>query len=224
MNGAFRTPLIVKNLLIINILVFMAQELLPFGDQITRNLALYYWESPNFGIWQYVTHMFCHGNLSHLFFNMFALWMFGRILEYDLGSKRFLLFYMLSGIGAGILYSCVNWLEIQAIMSRAETLAAITPGAAEKLWRLVNIPVVGASGAIYGVLLGFGMLHPNSVIMLMIPPIPLKAKYFVIIFMVLELFLGLRGGDGVAHFAHVTGMVSAFILLKYWKAKGKIYY
>ncbi|MCD8186971.1 MAG: rhomboid family intramembrane serine protease, partial [Rikenellaceae bacterium] len=108
MSGAFRTPSIVKNLLIINVLVFMAQELLPFGDQITRHLALYYWESPHFGIWQYVTHMFLHGNFPHIFFNMFALWMFGRILEYDLGSKRFLIFYLLSGIGAGILYSCIN--------------------------------------------------------------------------------------------------------------------
>jgi len=220
MGGAYRMPPVVKNLLIINILFFMAQELLPFGDQITRYLALYYWESPNFGIWQYVTHMFLHGSVSHIFFNMFSLWMFGRILEQDLGSRRFLIFYLLSGIGAGILYSCVNWIEIQALTSQAtasyETIM--------KLGRLVNTPMIGASGAIYGVLLGFGMLHPNSVIMLVIPPIPMKAKYFVIIFMVLEFFLGLRGGDGVAHFAHVTGMISAFLLLRYWKAKGKIYY
>ena len=220
MSGAFRTPPVIKNLLIINVLIFMAQELLPFGDWITHHLALYYWESPNFGVWQYLTHMFLHGSISHIFFNMFSLWMFGRILEYDLGSKRFLVFYLLSGIGAGILYSCVNWIEISVVKDAAATSYA----AAEKLWRLVNIPVVGASGAIYGVLLGFGMMHPNSVIMLIFPPIPMKAKYFVIIFMVIELFLGLRGGDGVAHFAHVTGMISAFLLLRYWKSKGKIHY
>ena len=215
MGGAFRTPPIVKNLMIINILVFMAQELLPFGDEITRRFALYYWESPQFGIWQYVTHMFLHGGVSHIFINLFSLWMFGRILEYDLGSKRFLVFYMLSGIGAGILYSCVNWIELQAVADSATSL---------ELWRMINIPVVGASGAVYGILLGFGMIHPNSVIMLIFPPIPLKAKYFVLIFMGIELFLGLRGSDGIAHFAHVTGMISAFLLLRYWKAKGKIHY
>ena len=221
MNGAFRTPPVVKNLIIINVLVFMAQQLLPFGEEITRRLALYYWESPNFGIWQYVTHMFLHGGYTHILFNMFSLWMFGRILEYDLGSRRFLIFYLLSGIGAGILYSCINWIEVSAVREAAVT----SYEAAVKYYNLINIPVVGASGAIYGVLLGFGMMHPNSVIMLLIPPIPIKAKYFVIIFMVIELFSGLRGsGDGVAHFAHVTGMISAFLLLRYWKAKGKIYY
>lgn len=221
MGGAYRTPPVVKNLLIINILIFMAQELLPFGDYITQYGALYYWESPNFYPWQYVTHMFLHGGIWHIFFNMFSLWMFGRILEYDLGSKRFLVFYMLSGIGAGILYSCINWIEVSAVRQAAE----VSYDAALKMYRLINIPVIGASGATYGVLLGFGMLHPNSVIMLLIPPIPMKAKYFVIIFMVIELFSGLRdAGDGVAHFAHVTGMVSAFLLLRYWKAKGKIYY
>jgi membrane associated rhomboid family serine protease len=151
---------------------------------------------------------------------MFALWMFGRVVEYDLGSQRFLTFYLLSGIGAGILYSCINWVEVSAIRDAALT----SYSASEKMFLLVNTPVLGASGAIYGVLLGFGMLHPNSIIMLIFPPIPMKAKYFVLIFMAIELIWGVRGGDGVAHFAHVTGMISAFILLKYWKAKGKIFY
>ncbi len=210
MSGAYRTPPVVKNLLIINVLIFMAQELLPVGKAITHYGALYYWGSPNFGVWQYLTHMFLHGSVAHIFFNMFSLWMFGRVLEYDLGSRRFLIFYLLSGIGAGILYNCVNWLQFQYI---------VAPQAA---WVMMNIGTVGASGAIYGILLGFGMLHPNSVIMLIFPPIPLKAKYFVIIFMALELLLGFRGGDGVAHFAHVTGMISAFLLLRYWIAKGVV--
>jgi membrane associated rhomboid family serine protease len=131
---------------------------------------------------------------------MFALWMFGRTLEYDLGSRRFLIFYLLSGIGAGVLYNCVNWIQMHYF--------GMPAGA-----------TIGASGAIYGILLGFGMLHPNSIIMMIIPPIPMKAKYFVMVFMAIELFLGVKGGDGVAHFAHITGMVSAFILLKYWKAR-----
>ena len=221
-TGAFRTPPVILNLLIINALVFMAQSLLPhgLGSAITQNCALYFWESPNFHIYQYFTYMFLHGDFMHLFFNMFSLWMFGRILEYDLGSKRFLIFYLITGIGAGILYSCVNWLEISVLRSAGEMTNAV----ATQIFRLVNIPTVGASGAIYGILLGFGMMHPNSVIMLVFPPIPMKAKYFVLIFIVLEFLLGMRGGDGVAHFAHLTGMLCAFLLLRYWKRKGKIYY
>lgn len=221
-SGAFQTPPVVKNLLIINALVFMAQQLLPhgLGEQITQKLALYFWSSENFYPFQYVTHMFLHANFTHLFFNMFTLWMFGRILEYDLGSKRFLTFYLITGIGAAILYSVANWIEIsyyeKAVMSAQEAYTNI--------WMLTNVPTLGASGAIYGVLLGFGMMHPNSVIMLIFPPIPMKAKYFVIIFMVLEFIQGFTMSDNVAHFAHVTGMICAFILLKYWKSQGKIYY
>jgi Uncharacterized membrane protein (homolog of Drosophila rhomboid) len=212
MGGAFRTPPVVQNLIIINVLVFMAQTILPFGKEITHYGALYYWGSPNFHIWQYLTHMFLHGGMWHIFFNMFSLWMFGRTLEYDLGSKRFLIFYMVCGIGAGILYNCVNWIQYQFIDPQTA-------------WMMMNIGTVGASGAIYGVLLGFGMMHPNAIIMPLFPPIPIKAKYLVIIFMVIELLDGIRGAnDGVAHFAHVTGMISAFLLLRYWKAKGKIYY
>ena len=203
MSGVYRTPPVVKNLLIINALIFMAQELLPFGKTMTGYGALHYWESPWFGVWQHVSYMFLHNDIGHLFFNMFALWMFGRVLEYDLGSKRFLVFYLLSGIGAGILYNCVNWIQFHYF--------GIPPGA-----------TIGASGAIYGILLGFGMLHPNSIILLFFM-IPMKAKYLVILFMVLELFWGFQGGDGVAHFAHITGMISAFILLKYWLARGGIH-
>ncbi len=164
--------------------------------------------------------MFLHGDFTHLLFNMFSLWMFGRVLEYDLGSRRFLTFYLATGIGAGILYSAVNWLQIQALGGSGE----VTFEAATRIYRLVNIPTLGASGAIYGILLGFGMLHPNSVIMLMFPPIPMKAKYFVLIFMALEFVLGLHGGDGIAHFAHLTGMLAAFLLLVYWRRSGKIRY
>ncbi len=220
-TGAMQTPPVVKNLIIVNVLFYMATTLLPhgLGGLLSSKLALYFWESPNFYPWQYVTHMFLHANFTHLFFNMFTLWMFGRILEYDLGSRRFLTFYMITGIGAAILYSFVNWAEI------AYLRAHLTGGEDFiLLHRLINTPTIGASGAIFGVLLAFGMMHPNSVIMLLIPPIPMKAKYFVIIFMMLELIQGFTITDNVAHFAHVTGMICGFLLLRYWKAKGKIYY
>jgi membrane associated rhomboid family serine protease len=221
-SGGFQMPPVIKNLLIINALVFMAQALLPggVGEQITRSGALYYWGSPNFHPWQYLSYMFLHGDLTHLLLNMFSLWMFGRVLEYDLGSRRFLTFYLVTGIGAGILYSAVNWLQIHYLGGAG----AMTAEAAERIFRLVNVPTVGASGAIYGILLAFGMLHPNSVIMLIFPPIPMKAKYFVLIFMVLEFVRGLQGGDGIAHFAHLTGMLAAFLLLYFWKKSGKIRY
>jgi membrane associated rhomboid family serine protease len=162
--------------------------------------ALYNVLSPNFYSWQVVTYMFLHGGFSHLFFNMFALWMFGRTLEYDLGSKRFLTYYMVCGIGAGLI----------------QMLVCVLTGS--------MVPTVGASGAVFGILLSFGMLHPNNVIMLMFPPIPLKAKWFVIIYGALELMYGVRGGDSIAHFAHLGGMLWGFMLLRYWKSKGKIFY
>ncbi len=222
-SSAYHTPPVVKNLIIINALVFMAQSLLPngLGDWITDNLALYYWGSDHFRVWQLVTHMFLHGGVSHLFFNMFSLWMFGRTLEYDLGSKRFLTFYMITGIGAALFYLLTNWIEIMHLQASL----ADAPGAGLALMRMINTPTVGASGAIYGVLLGFGMMHPNVRIMLLFPPIPMRAKFFVIIFMVIEVLLGLSGpGDGVAHFAHVGGMLWAFLLLRYWKRTNKIFY
>lgn len=199
----FETPPVVKNLIIINILFFAAQELLPngLGEQLTNMLGLHYIGSPLFNPYQIVTHLFLHGSIEHLFSNMFALWMFGRILEYDLGSKRFLIYYMVTGIGAALLHSGVVALENHG-----------------------NVPfdviTVGASGAVFGILLGFGMLHPNDRIMLLIPPIPMKAKYFVIMYGVLELTLGFTGvASNIAHFAHVGGMLFGFPLLMYWKKR-----
>ncbi|MCD7963427.1 MAG: rhomboid family intramembrane serine protease [Rikenellaceae bacterium] len=217
-SGALRTPPVVKNLLIINALVFFAQAYLPngWGNILTVKGALFFRKSDYFQPYQLVTHMFLHGSFGHLFLNMFSLWMFGRILEYDLGSKRFLTFYMICGIGAALLYSGVNWLEISYLRSTGVSEIIVQ--------RAINIPSLGASGAIFGVLLGFGMMHPNSVIMLLIPPITMKAKYFVIIFMVLEIIQGFAVTDNVAHFAHVGGMIWGFFLLRYWKRTGKIYY
>ncbi len=199
MNPYFQTPPIVKNLLIINALVFMAQSLLPISHLIDQYGALWIGFS-NFKTYQLVSYMFLHANFEHLFFNMFALWMFGRTLEVELGSQRFLTYYLVCGIGA-------------ALIQTAIAVGMDTP-----------MMLVGASGAVFGLLLAFGVMHPNAVIMLMIPPIPMKAKWFVIIYGLIELFLGWRGAGNVAHFAHVGGMLWGFILLWWWKRNGKIYY
>lgn len=209
-GGYFSTPQVVKNLIIINVLVYFAQNFLSpeVGLWFDQRMALHYWQSPYFEPYQFVTHMFMHASVSHLFFNMFAFWMFGRVLESDLGSKRFLIYYMITGLGAAALHMGVLTYEFS-------TYAGMNP----------NVITVGASGAVFGVLLGFGMMHPNDRIMLLIPPIPMKAKYFVIGYGLLELVLGFSNMSGtIAHFAHVGGMLFGYILLKYWKIKGKIYY
>ena len=169
--------------------------------------------------------MFLHGGIAHLFMNMFALWMFGRTLEYDMGSKRFLIYYMITGIGAGLLQMGVSWIEISRLQAAAHEMGAMTPDMQSMIAVRANVVTIGASGAVFGVLLAFGMMYPNAMIMLLIPPIPIKAKYFVIGYGLLELSLGVTGAQsGVAHFAHVGGMIFGFFLLYYWKKKGKIYY
>ena len=213
-NYNLNMPPVVMNLLIINVLVFMATYI--GGDELLLKLAVYFPTSPYFRFWQPLTHMFTHAGFAHLFTNMFALWMFGRIVEYDLGSKRFLIYYMVCGLGAALMQMGVNWIEIASYANAGDYMAAA---------QAVNTPMVGASGAVFGILLAFGMMRPNSVIMLLFPPIPLKAKWFVIIYGLIELWIGVRGGgDGVAHFAHLGGMLWGFLLLLYWKKKGKIYY
>lgn len=190
-------PPVVKNLLIINALVYMAKALLPIGPELLRFGALSL-GTPWYHSYQYITYMFLHANLEHLFFNMFALWMFGRTLEYELGPKRFLVYYMICGVGAALIQAGIAW-----AMHEPMTL-------------------VGASGAVMGLLLAFGVLHPNAVIMLIFPPIPMKAKWFVIIYGVIELLLGWRGGGNVAHFAHVGGMLWGLLLLYWWRRRGII--
>ncbi len=189
-------PPVVMNLIIINCLALMATTIFPV---IQLYLGLHTPQSDYFKLYQVVTYMFLHGGLSHLFFNMFALWMFGRTLENVLGSKRFLIYYMACGVGAGLLQLSIGILSPYYL-------------------------TVGASGAVFGLLLAFGVLFPNAVIMLLIPPIPIKAKWFVIIYGLMELMLGVRNsaGDNVAHFAHLGGMIWGFILLQYWKYKNII--
>ncbi len=189
-------PPVVLNLMIVNCLVLMATRLLGF-DFLYKYFALWGVESPFFRLYQVVTYMFMHADINHLFFNMFSLWMFGRTLENVMGQKHFLTYYMICGISAGLLQLAVS---------------ATTHG---------TYPTVGASGSVFGLLLAFGVLFPNNIIMLLIPPIPIKAKWFVIIYGVIELFLGVSGRQmGVAHFAHLGGMIGGYILLMYWKKIG----
>lgn len=194
-------PPVVKTLLIINVVVFALSELLRLAGiiELEAFCALFYFKSPLFLPFQFVTYMFMHGGFSHLFFNMFALWMFGNTIERYWGSKYFLIYYMVCGIGAGI---------IQEI---GQMLGFINPGAM----------TIGASGAVYGVLLAFGMTFPNEKIFIIPIPIPLKAKYFVMIYVAIELFLGSSSNDNVAHYAHLGGMLFGLILILYWKARAK---
>ena len=203
----YRITEVVKHLLIINILMYFGTLLL-MGDGRLQ-LAMFYPASPHFQPYQIVTHMFMHGGTMHLFFNMFALFMFGPPLEASWGPKRFLFYYLFTGFGALGLYLLVQHFEISSITD--PNLQGL----------MINTPMLGASGAVFGLLLGYGMLFPNSVIQLLIPPIPLKAKYFVMIYAGIELFLGLGNfSTGVAHFAHLGGALFGFLLILYWRKYG----
>lgn len=214
------TPFIVKNLIIINIIVLVATMI--NENFMYENFSLFSFHSPFFKPYQFITHMFMHGGIWHLFFNMYTLWIFGSILENVWGSKKFLLFYFVTGLGAALLHNLVLEIELSTLQNAVQSgnMAAQT-----SVMNILRTPTVGASGAIYGVLLGYGMLFPNNIISLIFPPIALKAKWFVIIFGAIELLMGVTGtGSDVAHFAHLGGMVFGFILIMYWKKKGKMYY
>ncbi|MBU0696078.1 MAG: rhomboid family intramembrane serine protease [Bacteroidetes bacterium] len=257
-------PPVVKNLLIINGIFFLATYVFQnsMGFDLTEHLALFYFASPKFRIWQLITHLFMHGSVGHIFSNMFALWMFGSILENFMGSKKFLNYYLLSGIGASILYMGVLFLQINPIQKHAEmydaqpsisqfesfiqndvsegyrpdfnrvlTLWQQNPNSTEAVGASKNIvkeylnirldsSVLGASGAVFGLLLAFGMFFPNTLIYIYFF-IPMKAKYLVILYGLFELYNGVANnpGDNVAHFAHLGGMLIGFILIKVWDIK-----
>ena len=261
-------PPVVKNLLIINTLMLLATWMLEqVGVNLKQILGLYFFESEHFRLFQYVTHMFMHANITHLFFNMFALFMFGRVLESVWGAKRFLIYYMLTGLGAAALHTFVLWLDYSSMMKaftafsntptpelfssiikdvlgqpkswvyefadkwadNPDSVAYINQGieiANSAIRESINVPTVGASGAVFGILLAFGMLFPNTELMLIFPPIPIKAKYFVIGYGAIELYLGFQqnAGDNVAHFAHLGGMLFGFILIKYWNKNSNRFY
>lgn len=225
------TP-VVKNLIIINVLFYVA--MMAFGNYengpmklLTIKLGVFYPGSPFFAPWQIITHMFMHSQftLMHIFFNMFALYMFGGALEKVWGAKRFLQYYFICGLGAFVLHELVIGFEVYSLTGSFFPAAEqITQSVAA----IYTTPTVGASGAVFGILLGFGMLFPNTRLMLLFPPIPIKAKWFVIIYGAIELFGGFNqlGGsaDNVAHFAHLGGMLFGFLLIRYWKKTTNTFY
>lgn len=239
----FNTTPIVKDLIMINILMllahFAAESL--WNLDLNSMLGIYFVASDKFMPIQFLTHLFMHGGIWHLFFNMYALYIFGSILEKVWGSKRFLLYYLVCGIGAAIVQVAVLGIQyhnLTAVMSSESVQSVLQRGSEiynsgriftdpnmQKLQILLNTPTVGASGAIFGVLLAFGMLFPNTELMLLIPPIPIKAKWFVIIYGVIELVLAFSmPGSNVAHAAHIGGMIFGYFLIRYWRKRTTTFY
>lgn len=216
-------PVVVKNLLIINGIMFLADVVLArFGIDLSNILGLHFFMASDFHVHQLFTYMFMHGNFSHLFFNMFALWMFGNTLENIWGPKRFLLFYILCGLGAGLIQEGVQYIVYATNLAHYDNVNM--GGTIIPMGQYLNyLTTVGASGAIYGLLLAFGMMFPNSMIYLYFF-VPIKAKWFVIGYAVIELLNGLgASGDHVAHFAHLGGMLVGLIIILIWKKKGRLY-
>ena len=234
-------PLVTKNLLIINALVFLASITFQniFNYDVNGELGLYYIGSEQFMPIQFITYMFLHGSFNHLFFNMFAFWMFGAAVENFWGPKRFLIYYLATGIGAAVIQQTVAFIRIENIPDIVNNQAMQQMlyegrsllnsgrnfmGDLGELNLLYNVQTVGASGSVFGILLAFGMLFPNSIIYLYFA-IPVKAKWLVVGYGALELYSGLSNnpGDNVAHFAHLGGMLFGFILIKYWKKNDNQY-
>lgn len=253
------TP-VVKQLLIINIIFFIGSQFVPVAENY---FALYYFENSNFRIWQPLTHMFMHGGISHIFFNMFALYSFGSALEHFWGGKKFLFFYISCGFGAALLHTAVNYFQIHELLNSVSSLnlsksdihlllnadfqsvfdvnGELLPSKIKTILDAAHctqdqfnsivqaaliskIPVVGASGAIYGLLVAFAFMVPNAELGIMFIPIPIKAKYFVPGLLLVDLFLGFKGqsifgagSTGIAHFAHIGGALTGFLMMWYWK-------
>jgi membrane associated rhomboid family serine protease len=235
-------PPVVKNLLIINVLFFAATYVMESkGIQLSYYLGAFYYDSPLFRIWQPITYMFMHGSFTHILFNMFALYMFGGILESRWGAKRFINFYFITGLGALALQLLVQSFEVYQITGSVinhgavtvdlvkqmvgVNVTGITQAQSNTLLDIYTAPMVGASGAIFGLLVAFGMLYPNVELYIMFIPIPVKAKYIVPVYILIELFLGVAKfqGDSVAHYAHLGGALLGFILVKLWGDNNKYY-
>jgi membrane associated rhomboid family serine protease len=267
-RSALSMPPVTKSLLVITVIVYLiswATERFLDTDIMIRYLALFRIQSPLFFPTQLLTHIFMHGNFSHLFFNMFGLYMFGRVLENVWGGKKMLIFYLVTGLGAALMQSGITYFQMHKMINLAETFTAnpsyavfsnfidhyllkgstqynevmslaqswfyapdnmsVVPRAVEYtrliMYENLNIPMVGASGAIFGLLAAFAMMFPDVELMLIFLPIPIKAKYFVPVYAIIELIFGVAGfsWDNVAHFAHLGGALVGFLLVRYWKRK-----
>ncbi|MFI5451978.1 rhomboid family intramembrane serine protease [Pedobacter sp. UC225_61] len=234
-------PPVVKNLLIINVIFFVATWVFKQqGIDLAEILGAHYFDSPKFGIWQPITYMFMHADITHIFFNMFGLFMFGGILESRWGAKRFINFYLITGLGALALQWGVQAFELYQVTGSVinhgnlplDLLAMdrynpqlFSEANSVKIASIYFGTMVGASGAVFGIMTAFAMLYPNVELYLMFIPVPVKAKYFIPIYIVIELFLGVARiqGDSVAHFAHLGGALIGFILVKLWKDKNTFY-
>ncbi|MFT4697715.1 MAG: membrane associated rhomboid family serine protease [Flavobacteriaceae bacterium] len=230
----------VKHLIIINVIFFIGSQVYPM---MYDWFSLFYFGSPRFQLWQPLTHMFMHGGFGHILFNMFGLFMFGSPLEAQWGKKKFLFFYFSAGLGAALIHSLVNYYQVESVVesllaggwSQEDVTNFLTTGTGgsnailefvsqdkiNSMYSAFNTPAVGASGAIYGVLVAFGLMYPNAELMLMFLPIPIKAKYFIPVIILMDLFSGLTGfsllGQGIAHWAHIGGALFGFIMAWYWK-------
>lgn len=227
----------IKVLIIVNVLFLLGT--MTIGDTGYKLFSLYYYDNPNFKIWQVITHMFMHGGTFHILFNMYALWAFGTPLEMRWGREKFLFFYFSAGLGAALIHTLSNYyfvqegfnallnagLEQSQIYEIMQTgrfdnriLTTVPKEVIQSAYDAFNTPAVGASGAVYGVLVAFGMMFPNVELMLMFLPVPIKAKYFIPGLILMDLFFGITGSSlGIAHWAHIGGALFGFIMAYYWK-------
>jgi rhomboid-like protein len=232
MNNIYIPP-VVKSLLILNILFFIATLLYRVGGgfPLISWFAVFFYDSPSFHFWQPITYMFMHSpdNFFHIIFNMFALYSFGSILEAKWGAKKFFAFYFITGIGALALQWAVQTYEVYAAVGHWIDISTYHPKSQEEHDLLSSIyfgPMLGASGAVFGLLVAFGMLYPNAELLIMFIPVPVKAKYIIPVYILVELSLGVAQiqGDSVAHYAHLGGALIGFILVKIWKDKNDTFY
>jgi membrane associated rhomboid family serine protease len=219
-------PPVVKNLLIINVIVFLTTLLLEKqGIDLNDMFGLHYFQAPKFRPYQLVSYMFMHGGWTHILFNMFALWMFGSVMENEWGPKRFLTYYFVCGIGAGLVENAAFYYSLKPLLNdlnaAQSTLKYSMEYIIEARNNILNAPsAIGASGAVFGILLAYGMTFPNNLIFIY-GVLPLKAKYLVILYGAFELYSGISAtpGDNVAHFAHLGGLLFGFILIMYWRSQ-----
>ena len=198
-------PEVTRNLFLINVIMFIATRI--NANFMIGTFAVFYPASPNFRIWQIVTYLFMHGNFWHLFVNMWGLLMFGSALERAIGSRKYLIFFFVTGLGALLIHFGIQFMQ-------QEMLGGPNLG----------IPTLGASGAIYGIQIGYAMIYPDVKWTLLFPPVTMKAKWFVLIFIAIELYTGVTGTlDGIAHFAHLGGALFGFLLIFYWRKTGKLW-
>ena len=215
-NFLERIPPVTRSLLIVNVIMFVAT--LINEDFMIRTFAMFYPASPLFRWWQPLTHMFMHGGWWHILFNMYTLVMFGMVVERALGTKKFLILYFVTGLGAVALHTGVEWLDIHRLAASTDMSAQAS------VIDILRTPMVGASGAVYGVLVAFAMLYPEARMTLIFPPVTLDAKWMVAIFIGIELLTGITGTQvGIAHFAHLGGALFGFLLVWYWRKRGELW-